>query len=214
MNDEFQDTEASLAVLKPARLDGALLSRLLDCAEGDPTALHRDESQLESHLRTLAAPARLPAAFMAKLEHSVAGAAFPVDEKILLFPKPPAASAARRRSRPMVAAAAAVALCGAATALLLPAGFRDAAPAPVAGNTGAARTTVATAPAGPALPANFARGLSGTRDEGVVWHSKDRSHRVVRVEYIDRVTVRDKHGKTVELEQPRVEYLIVPEQID
>jgi len=215
MNDGARELEAALGVLEPAALDPALLTRLLTSTGEDPTGISAADSRLEEDLRRHP-PAALPADLITRLEALVAEVSFPLDEKIVLFPKAAAARRQpKRRSRqPMLAAAAAVALCGAATALLIPSGER-----PVAALS-AARALPDDGPAPSmnlpreVLPASFARGLSGTRDEGVVWHSKEHSHRLVRVEFIDRFTVRDANGKVVEFEQPRVEYLLVPEPID
>jgi hypothetical protein len=219
MNEDLQDLEASLAVLKPAGLDPAFISRLVACAEGHGAASDAGEQRLEKDLRHHR-PAALPPGMLGKLTEIAAGTAFPLDEKILLFPKPAAVppAAERRRPLPMVAAAAAVALCGAAAALLFPAD--PPAATPLAGGPAGAESAVPRSqPAGPGpasrvLPASFDRDLRSTRDEGVVWHSRDGSHRVLRIEYIDRVSVTDQSGKTIEIEQPRVQYLIVPERID
>jgi hypothetical protein len=37
---------------------------------------------------------------------------------------------------------------------------------------------------------------------------------VVRVVYKDHVTLRDASGRTMEVEQPRVEYMLVPDKTD
>jgi hypothetical protein len=219
MNDDLQELEASLAVLKPAGLDSAFTSRLLACTEGHGAAPDAALRQLEQDLHRHR-PAALSPAMLGKLTEIAAGTAFPLDEKILLFPKPAAVppAAVRRRPLPMVAAAAAVALCGAAAALLFPAAPPAATPLagrPAATEFAAPRSpSPAIGPASRALPASFDRDLRSTHDEGVVWHSREGSHRVLRIEYIDRVSVTDQSGKTIEIEQPRVQYLIVPERID
>jgi hypothetical protein len=63
-------------------------------------------------------------------------------------------------------------------------------------------------------PAGFQRNLSETRDEGVVWRGKNQPHRVLRLTYMDKVTVTGADGNPVIKEQPRVEYVIIPEKID
>jgi hypothetical protein len=64
------------------------------------------------------------------------------------------------------------------------------------------------------VPANFNRGFSDARDQGVLWNGVDQPHRVVRIEYLDRATFVNGEGKTLELEQPKVEYILIPEEID
>ena len=64
------------------------------------------------------------------------------------------------------------------------------------------------------IPAGFNRGLSEVHDEGVVWKSNSQPHSVVRVVYKDLVTLKDASGRTVQVEQPRVEYMLVPAKTD
>ena len=64
------------------------------------------------------------------------------------------------------------------------------------------------------VPAGFNRGLSEASDEGVVWQANDQPHRVVKVVYIDKVTMKDGNGRTYQMERPRVEYILVPAKID
>jgi hypothetical protein len=64
------------------------------------------------------------------------------------------------------------------------------------------------------VPAGFNRGLSEVHDEGVVWKSNSQPHSVVRVVYKDLVTLKDANGRTVQVEQPRVEYMLVPAKTD
>jgi hypothetical protein len=64
------------------------------------------------------------------------------------------------------------------------------------------------------VPAGFDRGLSEASDEGVVWQSANRPHRVLKVVYQERVTLKDSAGRTYQVEQPRVEYILVPAKTD
>jgi hypothetical protein len=105
-----------------------------------------------------------------------------------------------------------VALIGAATALMMPAGKGpDTAPQRLATSPSASTGSTAN---GHFVPAGFNRGLSEVRDEGVVWKSNSQPHSVVRIVYKDLVTLRDADGRTVQLEQPRVEYVLVPARAD
>jgi hypothetical protein len=63
-------------------------------------------------------------------------------------------------------------------------------------------------------PASFNRNPSETRDEGVIWRGKNQPHRVLRMTYMEKVTVLDAAGNPASVERPRFEYLIVPEKID
>jgi hypothetical protein len=64
------------------------------------------------------------------------------------------------------------------------------------------------------VPAGFERNLSEARDEGVLWADPQQAHRVLKVVYKDRVKMKDPGGRIYEVEQPRVEYILVPEKID
>jgi hypothetical protein len=213
MSPDLQELEAKLGALRPAALDPGLLARLADSASGDLTTLPPPVARLEASLRGLR-PAALPAALAAALE-------LPAVPEPVVIPFPTAAQpAARARhwNRPMLAAAAAVAILGASAALFMP--RQDPAAGQVAAAPPAAPRTapeVRPAPAGrpsSLVPAAFNTGLSEARDEGVVWQDANQPRRVVKVVYWDRVTLVDAQGRKVEVEKPRIEYLLVPEKID
>jgi len=206
-SSDSQSLDVSLRELKPFALDEAFLSRLESAADGSLTELSPVEIRFENSLRENA-PTGLSSAFLDSLEKVMSGIPFPLDEKIVLFPK---ASAEIRKpvktgQRSIFAAAAAVALIGAATALLMP-------QKPSA--TGLANNSISPIISSENIaPITYDRGLSEAKDEGVIWQSKDKPQRVVRVVYVDRITTKNAEGKTVEIEQPRVEYILVPEKID
>ena len=39
-------------------------------------------------------------------------------------------------------------------------------------------------------------------------------HRLLKVVYMDRVTLKDADGRTYQVEQPRIEYILVPATAD
>jgi hypothetical protein len=200
--------ESELRQLRAAALDEALLARIEACAANTWTTPDPEEIRFEQQLLATA-PAKLPPALMASLESILRDVPFPNTETIVRFPAPQAP--APRHHRAWWSAAAAVALTGAITALLVPTRQNPAklAAAP-AGNH-------ATAPAGTSdkfIPAGFNRGLTEARDEGVVWQSNTQPHRVLKVVYTDSVTLKDAAGRHYQLEQPRVEYILVPAKSD
>ena len=219
-SSDSKELEKALRDLGPLTLGADFLSRLEAAAEGSLTTLTAADLRFEESLRAAHKPLALPADFMNRLEGVVSDIAFPVDEKIVLFPKTaPLAKPAKSsgRQRPMWAAAAAVAFIGAATALFLP--NQKAAVSPVVrNNSPAPSASVSSAPISNPnshfVPAGFNRGLGDARDEGVLWHDPAKPHRVVRVTYLDRVTFKNAEGKTVEAVQPRTEYILVPEKMD
>jgi hypothetical protein len=149
---------------------------------------------------------------MTQLESVVAGVQFAVDDKIVLFPKtaPVIARPAPKSRNPMWAAAAAVALIGGATALLIP--TQKSSPRQVARNIGS--PIVSPAANSNYVAAGFKTGIDDAVDEGVTWHQGDQPHRVLKFKYVDKVTLKNSEGKTVEVEQPQIEYILVPEKMD
>ena len=210
MTPDPPSLEAELSELRAVALDEAFLTRLEASAEGTWTELSQHEVRFETLLRATR-PAKLEPAFLSDLEAVVRDVPFITDAKIVPFPKVVAVAPARR-SRPIWGAAAAVALIGAATALLMPTGkgpqttpgrLASAPSASIKGSTGENF-----------VPAGFKRGLSEVHDEGVIWKSNNQPHSVVRVVYNDLVTLKDANGNTVQVEQPRVEYMLVPAKTD
>lgn len=209
MTPDHPALEAELRDLKAVGLDESFLTRLEASADGTWTELTYQEIRFEESLRKNSA-APLPAGFMAELERIVAKVPFPADVNIVPFPTVHTAPP-RRRQRPMWGAAAAVAIIGAATALLVPTGRTT---------EGHRRPVTAAAPsvASPAprnfVPAGFNTNLSEVHDEGVIWKSNNQPHSVVRMVYKDQVILKDANGRTVQVEQPRVEYMLVPAKTD
>ena len=209
MKHDPSDIEAELRKLQAAPLDEALLARLEESADGTWTEPTHEEIRFENFLREVS-PSKLPADFMASLEAITAGVHFPVDEKIVLFPKGGAAPR-KREHRPIWGAAAAVALIGAATALLIPTANNPKTAARVSSETS---PPISSNISQNFVPASFNRGLSEVHDEGVVWQPNNGPNRVVRVVYTEHVTLKDPNGRTMEVEQPRVKYMLVPEKTD
>jgi hypothetical protein len=151
-------------------------------------------------------PLALPSALADSMLATVAKVPFPVDEKVVLFPGAAKPASPARERRPWYAAAAAVAVAGAFSAFMLDGGVASKSK-PVAESPG---VRVADG----FVPASVGTGLGDASDEGVVWTRDGKPVRMVRVIYKDRVMYRDAAGKVLEIERPRVEYLMVPEKID
>jgi hypothetical protein len=202
--------DAALNELRARPLEADLLQRLEAAAEGTLTQPSREEIHFEETLRQIA-PAGLTADFMAQLQAITHEVPFPVNEKIVLFPKANHAPATRRKS-PRWAAAAAVALIGGVTALMIPTGNT---PKTLAQQK-TDRSTQLAAISTPKnfVPTSFNRGISEVHDEGIIWNSDNHPRNVVKVVYKDLVTLKDENGRTIQVEQPRVEYLSVPAQTD
>jgi hypothetical protein len=208
MSSDPSSVENDLRQLRPAALDDSLLARLEACADGTWTRLDPLELEFEQRLRGIA-PARLPDSLMASLESAVAGVPFPREvPKIVRFPaREPESS---RKPRVWWSAAAAVALFGGLAGWLVPSGRPE---NPVAAAESAA-PVIRPAAVGQLTPAGFNRGLKEASDEGVIWQSSQQPHRVLKVVYQDRVTLKNAAGQTYQVEQPRVEYILVPAKTD
>jgi hypothetical protein len=201
--------EATLRDLQATTLDEAFLTRLEAAADETLIQLSREEIRFEEILREMK-PTELTSDFMAKLEKVVHEIPFAVSEKIVLFPRA-SRSPSTPNSRPMWAAAAAVALIGGITALMIPAHK----PSPSVANITTKDPAIATNTASQNfVPASFNSGISEVHDEGIVWNTKAQPHSVVRMVYKDLITLKDKIGRTFQVEQPRIEYILVPANTD
>ena len=209
MNPDETSLEADLRELFAAPLDDALMARLEAAADGTLTELSPAELRFEERLRGFS-PTAISPDFLASLETIVRDVPFPVDEKIVLFPKAGAVQP-KRSSRPTWAAAAAVALVGAATALLMPVGNSS---TKVAGPPSPPNHDPISSSAGNFIPAGFNRGVSNVHDEGVVWKSNSQPHSLMRVEYVDKITLKDQLGREVQVERPGARYMLVPAKTD
>lgn len=205
-------TERQLGDLTPARLDEDFLDRLTACAEDTQVEISDTDLAFEETLRGIR-PRAIPSALQASLLEAIRDTPFAMDEKIVLFHKATKAQSGGARTRrffqPRFAAAAAVALLGAASAFLIP-GAEEGKTKTASGYAGSGGKEFSSHFA----PASFGRNLSETRDEGVVWQGKNRPHRVLRLTYMDKVTMKNEKGETFQVERPRYEYVIVPEKID
>lgn len=211
MTHDPSTLEDELKNLRPAALDDAQLARMESCAAGSWTHLDPTEIAIEKELRAIS-PAALSPDLTARLEQLLSSTPFTTEEKIVVFPN---VAATRSRHRSSWAAVAAVALMGAFAAWFIPnptpAGNLAAKP-PV--HTPSPATTSPAIDATQLVPAGFNRGLSEASDHGVIWQPDNRPHRVLKVVYRERVTLKDAEGRTYQMEQPRVEYIIVPAKTD
>ncbi|MDE0835291.1 MAG: hypothetical protein OSA84_02940 [Akkermansiaceae bacterium] len=204
--------EQELRNASPAVPDEAFLARLTACAEGRHTELSEEEMKFGELLRATK-PRDIPAAMKNSLLAAIGDAPFAIDEKIVLFNRSAAPSPGRAKTRWFnhrnIAAAAAVALFGGGAALLIP-GTDDGNKQTAAGYPGSGGGAFESHFA----PASYGRNLSETKDEGVIWRGKNQPHRVLRLKYIDKVTMKNDKGETFEVERPRFEYVIIPEKVD
>ena len=214
MKPDLEKTEEALVALRPCRVDPALMGRLSAAMGGE---WERTPEELHSVERSLGAarPAALSGELVDRLLVTVDAVPFPGHEKVVPFPAKGTAGRSAPMSRRWLATAAAVALAGGISAWMI-------APQPEGGLAKAPalkperQPTAAAAGVDPGAfqPAAFGSDVSDTRDLGVMWSKDRRPMRVVRVVYQDRVELTNEKGEQVVMEVPRVEYLMLPEEVD
>ena len=136
--------------------------------------------------------------------------------KVVPFPGARCPRESRRAGSWNWLAAAAVAMLGALFAWFVPQSGGSG-PIVVSSNTwnGPSHFSVPAASARTGVvPAAVQSRFGGVRDEGVVWPAPGKAMRKIRVVYLDKVKTRDDQGRTVEVTVPRVQYVLVPEQVD
>eukprot|EP00903_Cladosiphon_okamuranus_P003490 g3488.t1 len=154
-------------------------------------------------------PRALSANFEAGLMEAIGDTPFHMDEKIVLFNKSnrnTGKGKGRNILRFNFAAAAAVALMGSLAALMMPKGENGAGPIAETGNEPvieAPVTQISPAAASGFAPVGLNRNFSEARDEGVMWENNKQPHRVMRMTYLDRVTLSNDKGETIEAERNR-----------
>jgi hypothetical protein len=208
MDSEIQDIEDTLKVLRPASLAPASMDRFLAAIEGRGQAVDPTLASVEKTLNSMT-PLSVPVKSAEVMLATVSAVPFPVDEKVVLFPgasKPTGKPASRR---PWYAAAAAVAVAGAFSAMMVEQ------PGEKSGGSlvGSGSAIPLRQPTG-FVPASVGSGLEEAKDEGVMWTTDGKPVRMVRVIYMDKAKYRSPQGEIIEVDRPRVEYLMVPEKID
>lgn len=198
--------ETQLRALAPSPLGEALVTRL-------ETGIHDAETQfadLESPAlakvsRHSAAP--LPDQLSASLMHLLQDVPFPADHNVLLFTKA-APTVTRRKSRSgWLAAVASVALLGAMLALFW-------SPVPTPPQPISQRSPLSTIQSDQFVPTAMGRRIQEARQDGLLGANSEHPHRVLRVVYVDQISMQNADGETVRVDKPRVEYILVPAPLD
>ncbi|MDX1680774.1 MAG: hypothetical protein R3242_08590 [Akkermansiaceae bacterium] len=215
MKDKPHEIESQLRDQQAAQLDPALLDRLEAALEGELTQLSKAELAFEAELRAIR-PDPMGPDLLRSLEAEVEGLPAPTQVNVLPFPGPKETSSQRSERKPIsgLAVAAAVALLGALTAILFdpaPTGQVTAGQQPPTGQQAPADSPLPeVVPAEAVTPAKFSRDLNETLHQGYIWPANEEPHRVLKVTYTDRLSVQGEDGVTVEVEQPKVEYYLLP----
>lgn len=210
MDLERHKLEAELGAMKPMALDDALTERLMAAIDGRAGETGPELAPLAERLgsmKPVALSPELTERLMAKVDH----VPFRADEKLVLFPGVAKERKETAKRRPWLAAAAAVAMAGALSALWM---------SPAKQETIAAKperiqsSPVAAGTDGHFMPANFGSDIQNTTDLGVRWNGEARPVRLVRVTYQDRMHLQNEKGEEVVVTVPRVEYVVLPEEVE
>jgi hypothetical protein len=205
MDEDFQELEATLKGMRPVMPDAACMDRLLAAVECRMPVVDRG---IERELGKLS-PSALTAGVQERLLETVSRVPFPVDEKVVLFPGKTKPLEKVHHHRPWLAAAAAVAVLGAFSALMM-GPQKTASPRIVEGH----KTEIPATSPKDLVPASVGSKVSEAQDEGLTWTRDGKPMRRVKVIYMDKVKYAGGDGKIVEMERPRVEWILVPEKID
>ena len=217
MEKELEEIEALLKGMEPAPVDESLSARLAGAGEGrlgqTPPAMWPLEAEL-----TKLVPAEVPTTVAEYFARRTDSVGFPLTEKVVLFPQRERAVKPERSKRWLPAVAAAV-MAGIFTALMVNPGAEETAPRVAEASSPAPTSSPALAgppvpSSGMLVPASMNTDFGSARDQGLVWSADRKAMRVVRVIYRDQVRFRDGAGKQAVIEIPRVEYLLVPAEIE
>jgi hypothetical protein len=191
MAEDNTNFEAYLRSLSPTSLESDFAKRLNHAVNHTDLGLSDEEAETESKLSAVR-PHRLSADYHERLLAAVG-----VKTRQSRMPK----------SKINWLAAAAVAMLGAFAAFMVPDSEEH-------GGDRHADVSARDKPSTGIQPAGLTRQLASAKDEGVVWPDGRAPHRVLRVTYHDQVTLKDPAGRVIEIEQPCIEYILVPAKID
>lgn len=173
-----------------------------------------DLKQFEEEMERLV-PASMPDGLISRMEAAMVGwqdEAPAQEEKVVPFPQVQSEKRQRQGSvSGFWATAAVVALLGAVVALVLPqSGTPAGAPEAQASPSVAEHNFAAVSFA----PTNAGRNIVHASGGGVVFTKDDRPHRVVRIEYVDRIEYRNAMGEELYVETPAVKLILIPVETD
>ena len=231
LSPELRELEQQLRGLVPCALSQDLFDHVeqsMNVAANETWVVSDDLDELEIHLEQIA-PATMPEDMLGRMvramdlwhEH------VPVEEKVVPFSesrgesrgeREEAAPSRKQYGGGMIAAAAAVAMLGAVTALVLPRFMNDsgANTPPVISthipDVDSDNTVMVDAAPRDAwlLPDSLSHKVTNTSDHGVVMTSDNTPHRVIRVDYVDRIMMQDDEGREIEIKRPGIDYMLLP----
>lgn len=211
MEKELLVLEVSLKSLVPAKLGESLDSRLIESIEPMGSMPMIEEQAGVSVGLYQVQPAGLSPAFAEQLESILSRVPHPDSHKLLSFPEIEKTHQPGRLQWRQYAVAAAVALLGVISAFMVPSIEQKSAPL---SSASASNRTESEFPGDSLVPASYQSNLRDASDEGIVWQSGGSPQRMLKLIYIEHVTLKDSEGREFQVERPRIRYVMVPAQID
>lgn len=164
-------------------------------------------------------PSVMPADMLARMETAMQrwqNHVTPQDKIIPFEAISPQKTHNHHRSFTLIASAAAIALIGAVSVMLKPSEkaapeVAQSSPEPAL----VAPSSAATPPSGIALTSNPRVGSSilNSSDDTITYDENGRPMRVVSVELIDELKIKDAHGREFTIKRPRTEHYLVPVEV-
>ncbi|NWK54279.1 hypothetical protein HW115_01555 [Verrucomicrobiaceae bacterium N1E253] len=226
LDEELRVIEMQLTQLSPQRLSGDLLSRmemLMQQWEVQPDAQpgieqlpeeHAQLTDLELHLDQLS-PAPMPDDLLLRMSQAMDSWQHQEEAQkhTISFP----ARKSSRHGNGMLKAAAAMALLGVLSAWFWNPGKEQAtANLPEAASPGGQDSRRPDSGQSNAIssqwlkPDTYSHKVTHTSDSGVIMTRDNVPHRCIRVEYIDRIKVKDDDGREIEIKSPGVDFMLIP----
>ncbi len=203
------EVEEMLLALRPTALREDMTERM-EFALGIHDSLEESKRASDGVFQSIQ-PVVLNPEFQSRLLEIVARVPFRLNEKVVMFPAGAQTRPDLRKPHRAWLAAAACATIGGLAALFIP-------NQPERAQNIAAVLPVQDYPknvrSGNIATTSFGSELEVAEDQGVIWTKDRQPMRVLRIEFQDRVLVRDEHGVERMLNLPREEVILIPEKLD
>jgi hypothetical protein len=207
---ENKEIEALLKKLQPVKVGSETLMRFDNAMNGVLPVITPEIRQIEAFCSSFEIT-ELDPKLNQKLEEILFNVPYPITDKVILFPRGHSENrvkqpSAKRKNHYYVFAA--VATIGGLLALITPLRKESLGKIPqnISMNSSGLNNGIVTT--------NFGTGVKNLKDEGVIWSKNEQPSRAIRVNYQDRVLVRDAQGIERMLLVPREELVILPEKIN
>ena len=222
------EVENQLQSMKPLALSGELIRNMSERMDAmNEEALTQDEvKELEEGIAMMATP-ELPEEILDRMVKAMDRwhEGVPVEEKVVSFdgtspsPKLSEVEVSSQTRFWKYSAAAAVALLGSAAALLIPTNDQGSQVITNNINTVEDGHIVPNVQSNPVIippedawlvPDSFSHNVMNTKEQGIIFSEDNKAHRLIQLEYVDKVKLLDKNGDEIEVSSPGVTNILLP----